>query len=143
MAFSGYLISVRNSSDVFTPIPLDYMRYESYSISPEQRLDLDTTRSTVGTLLRTVLAHTATKVSFNAPSMDSTKMQVLLGYFKTAFAKTNGDLQEHKLELEYYDEWSDSYKTGIFYMPDIQFAIRNIEGNTVNYSETKITFIEY
>lgn len=141
--FAGYLIAVRNSQNVFTPIPLDYMRYESYNVAPDQRLDLDTTRDTTGVLHRTVLAHTATKVTFNVPCMPAWKVQELFDYFRTAFKQTNGDTQAHKLELKYYDEWEDEYKTGIMYMPDITFQIRNIDGRTINYSETKVTFIEY
>ena len=141
--YAGYLLAVRDTQDAFTPIPLEYMRYESYNVAPDQRLDLDTTRDTTGVLHRTVLAHTATKVSFNVPSMPGWRIQELLGYFRTAFKQTNGDTQAHKLELKYYDEWEDDYKTGIMYMPDIQFQIRNIDGSTINYCETKVTFIEY
>ena len=141
--FQGYLIAVRDNTDTFKPFPIKYMRYESYAVSPDQRLDLDSTRDTTGVLHRTVLAHTATKITFNMPSMDSMTMQYALSFFKTAFTQTNGDTQAHKLEVKYYDEWEDDYKTGVMYMPDIQFAIRSIDNHLLNYGETKVTFIEY
>lgn len=136
MAFSGYLLKLGAGE---TEFPLKYIRYETYSASPDQRLDLDSTRNTTGYLFRTVLAHTATKITFNMPMMNNTDMQAALAYFKNAFS----DSQARTIQVKYYDEWTDDYKTGTFYMPDINFTIRQIDGNTINYGETKVTFIEY
>ena len=136
MAFTGYLLKLGASE---TEFPMKYMRYESYSVSPDQRLDLDSTRDVTGVLHRTVLAHTATKISFNMPMMNNTEMQAALAYFKNAFS----DSQARTITVKYYDEWTDAYKSGTFYMPDINFSIRQIDGNTINYGETKVTFIEY
>ena len=136
MAFNGYLIALGAGE---TQFPLKYMRYESYVTVPDQRLDLDSTRDTTGVLHRTVLAHTATKITFNMPCMTSRELQLALSYFKIAFA----DSQARRLTVKYYDEWTNGYKTGTFYMPDLNFTIRNIEGNTINYNEVKVTLIEY
>lgn len=140
MAFNGYLIALGTAK---TQFPLKYMRYESYQTTPDQRLDLDSTRDTTGVLHRTVLAHTATKIEFNMPMMSNREMQLALSYFKNAFS----DAQARTIQVEYYDEWTDSYKTGRFYMPDIHFQIRQIERigstNVINYGETRIAFIEY
>lgn len=136
MAFTGYLIALGVGE---TQFPLKYMRYETYEVTPDQRLDLDSTRDTTGVLHRTVLSHTATKIVFNMPSMNNTELQKALAYFNNAFS----DAQARTITVKYYDEWTNGYKSGTFYMPDIQFHIRNIDGNTINYGETKITFIEY
>ena len=50
MAFQGYLIKVGNY-----PIPLTYMKLESYKSAPDQRQDLDSFRDADGYLHRTVL----------------------------------------------------------------------------------------
>ena len=136
MAFNGYLIALGTAE---TQFPLKYMRYESYSTTPDQRLDLDSTRDTTGVLHRTVLAHTATKITFNMPMMSNREMQLALAYFKNAFS----DSQARTIKVKYYDEWTNGYKSGTFYMPDINFTIRQIENGIINYGETKVTFIEY
>ena len=145
MAFSGYLIGFKDGNGTLVKFPIKYMRYETYKTSPDQRLDLDSTRDTTGVLHRTVLNHTATKVEFNMPYMDKTSLQAALKFIKDAFGYPDGNTQARKLRLRYYDEWTDDYKEGIFYVPDIQFTIRNIDAvnNKINYGETRIAFIEY
>ena len=145
MAFSGYLIAFTDNSNNLIKFPNKYIRFESYEIAPNQRLDLDSTRDTTGVLHRNVLAHTATKVSFNMPAMNNTELQNALTYFTNAWGYNTGDTQARKCKVTYWNEMKNTYESMICYMPDIKFTIWNLDENTnvINYGETKISFIEY
>lgn len=133
------LVQVHNGT-AYISIPLEYMRYETYQITPQQTIDLDSYRSENGTLLRNPVAVKA-KVEFNTPLMTEANWQSLWAIIKAGFNNST----ERKLKLRYYDTLSATYKTGYFYVPDVQTTIRNInEGaGVINYNEIRIAFIEY
>ena len=139
MAFSGYLIKLGGSSG--TILPLKYIRYETYKVTPNQRMDYNSTRDSTGVLHRTALSHTSTKVEFNTRRLSNTDMEALISLLRAAWTNT----LERKLTLYYYDPENFTYKTGTFYMPDIEFTITNVDTahNKIMYAETRIAFIEY
>lgn len=139
MAFNGYLIMLGGS--LGTVLPLKYMRYETYKVTPNQRMDYNSTRDSTGVLHRTALAHTATKIEFTTPRMSNTDFYNMLTLIKNRWTS----VQERRITLYYYDPETNSYKTGTFYMPDIEYTITNIDTRTnkIMYAETRIAFIEY
>lgn len=140
MAYNGYLIRLGGANG--TIFPLKYMALESYKAAPDQVLDLDSGRDTTGVMHRTVLEHTATKVEFTTPNMTTNAMwREIWSIIRQAIGSNAG----RKLTLEYYDEFTDSYKTGTFYMPDVNFNIHRIDKatNTIYYLPIRIAFIEY
>lgn len=142
MAFNGYLIKLGGSTGV--ELPMKYIKYETYKITPNQRLDLDTTRDTTGMLHRNVLSHTAMKVEFETIPMDNYNVAALMTLLRNSFS----DSQARKVTLDYYDVETDAYKTGTFYMPDIQWTIRNVDlrnsdHKVINYNGARLAFIEY
>ena len=131
MAFSGYLLKVGNYT-----IPLDFMKVESYKSAPDQRQDLDSYRDADGYLHRNVLPHTATKIEFETPDMYMNDFQTLLQGIRSNFTNTLA----RDCTLTYYDEETDSYKSGHFYMPgtmEYQMFNKNI------YAPSRFAFIEY
>lgn len=139
MAFSGYLIKVGNWT-----FPLKYIRYDTYKITPNQRLDLDSTVTTTGHLWRQVLSHTRTKVEFDMPMMNNTDMQTVMSNLRSAWS-SNGTTLQRECQVTYYDIETDDYKTMNCYMPDIEWKIRNVKESSpyeINYNETRIAFIE-
>lgn len=142
MAFNGYLLRLISASGVYTEIPLDLIRYDTYKATPDQRLDLDTgLRDLTGVMHRVVVNHTATKVEFNTVAMNSDQADALVNLLTSNVR----NYLERDVYLEYWDTESQSYKTGHFYIPDIQWQIRNIDvaKRKINYNETRIAFIEY
>lgn len=131
MAFQGYFIKVGNYT-----IPLTFMKLESYTSMPDQRQDLDSYRDADGYLHRTVLSHTATKLEFETPYMRRKDMQQLIQGIRNSFT----NVLARQCQVTYYDDETDSYKTGTFYMPGtIEFKWYNKE----IYAPTRIAFIEY
>lgn len=137
MAYNGYLIKVGGSGG--TVLPMKYIKYEGYDITPNQRLETEAKRAVTGLLHRNTVEHTATKIEFNTTVLMNSEMNELMTLFRNAWTS----LIERKLDLEYYDMETDSYKVGTFYMPDIKFQINNISDNIIYYKETRIAFIEY
>lgn len=131
MAFSGYLLKVGNYT-----IPLDFMKVESYKSAPDQRQDLDSYRDADGYLHRNVLPHTATKIEFETPYMYMNDFQTLLQGIRSNLTS----ILARDCTLTYYDEETDSYKSGHFYMPgtmEYQMFNKNI------YAPSRFAFIEY
>lgn len=127
-------------TSTYTKIPLKYIRFETYQITPQQTIDLDSYRSENGTLLRNPVAVKA-KVEFNTPLMTEANWQRLWAIIKAGFNNST----ERKLKLRYYDTLSATYKTGNFYVPDVATTIRNIDeaAGIINYNEIRVAFIEY
>ena len=139
MAYSGYLIKVGTWT-----FPLKYIKYETYKITANQRIDLDSTVTTQGYLWRQVLPHTRTKVEFDVPYMNMADQQTIMTNLRAAWA-ANGTTLQRECIVTYYDPETNDYKTMNCYMPDIDWKIRNIDNNApynINYSETRLAFIE-
>lgn len=135
------IVAVQNrSTKAYVSIPLGMIRYETYQITPQQTIDLDSYRSENGNLLRNPVA-TKCKLEFNTPLMTDTQWGEIWSIIKAGFNNNT----ERKLKLRYYDTLSATYKTGYFYVPDVQTTIRNIDegAGVINYNEIRIAFIEY
>ena len=137
MAFIGYLIKVGGSNG--TELPMKYIKLDGYNITPNQRMESSAKRAVTGELVRTTVAHTASKIEFTTPVLTNSDVDAMMTLFKNNWTSVS----ERKLKLYYYDMESDSYKEGDFYMPDIKFQIDHIDGNIVFYKDIRVAFIEY
>ena len=140
MAFSGYLIKVGESGSE-VEIPLKYMRAETYSVTPNQRLEWSAERDVTGVLHRETVANQPPKIEFNTPLMTNSDISALNAILNAAYSVA----AERKLRVTYYDPESDSYKTHDCYMPDVKYEIRNVDTahNVINYEELRYAFIGY
>lgn len=139
MAYNGYLIKLGGESG--TAFPMRYIKIDSYDSTPDQRMESKSNRSVTGFLQRTTVAHTATKIEFDTPAVDNTQLSEI-----NALIRWNmSDLHQRNITLQYYDQETDSYKTGNFYMPDAKYSIHHIDNNTntVIYNPVHYAFIEY
>ena len=138
MAFSGYLIKVGSPA---VEIPLKYMRAETYSVTPNQRLEWSAERDVTGVLHRETTPNMPPKIEFNTPLMTNRDIAALNTILQNAYTVQT----ERKLPVEYYDPETDSYKTHDCYMPDVKYEIRNVDTahNVINYEELRYAFIGY
>ena len=134
MGYNGYLLKAGN-----TEIPLSYIRYDTYTIQPRQRQDLDPYRDVNGVLHRNVVDNKPSVIEFNTPTMNSDKMQTFLSIIRNNYE--NAD--ERKLHLTYYDMEINDYRSGDFYMAQPNFKIRQILNGEILYDEVTINFIGY
>lgn len=171
MAYTGellYLQDVGSNPVTYTAFPVDKIRYETYQITPNQRMDLDTgLRDLSGVMHRNVVPHTATKIEFETVLMPSEEMEKLIYLLRSHFVNwlerdvylryfNPEGVRPADVSASYGSDNASAYKTGHFYMPDIQFGIRNVDQDTVidgrvnyrdrrrvNYQQVRLAFIEY
>ena len=140
MAFTGYLIKV-GASGYEVEIPLKYMRAETYTVTPNQRLEWSAERDVTGVLHRETTPNMPPKIEFSTPLMTNSDINALNAILSAAYSVA----AERKLRVTYYDPESDSYKSHDCYMPDVHYQIRNVDtaNNVINYEELRYAFIGY
>lgn len=136
MAFNGSLLKLSGDN-----LPLRYIFKESYKVNPNRRQDLDPKRVETGRLKRNVLSHTATTISFQTKPMWNDEMAKFMLFIRSRYINTS----EKKLSITYYCPDIDSYRTGEFYVPDIEFNMDLVDTaeKRILYLSTTIEFIEY
>jgi len=136
MAFNGSLLKF--SGDNF---PLKYVFKESYKVTPNRRQDLDPYRDGNGLLHRNTLSHTATTIEFQTKPMWNDEFEQLMSFIRNHYTNT----QEKKLSITYYSPDINSYKTGNFYVPDVEINMDLVDTvkNKIMYLSTTLEFIEY
>lgn len=136
MSFNGYLLKM--GADVF---PLSFVYKESYKVAPNRRQDLDSNRNANGILERNVLDHMPSTISFQTKPMYNNDLDEMMKFIRERFVVE----KERKLILDYYCPDINDYKTGEFYMPDIEFVINmvDLENNRILYNGFQLEFIEY
>lgn len=117
------------------PIPLEYMAYKTYTYSRNVQ-DLDSYRDADGLLHRNVLPHVPRKVEFDTVYLTRNQLRSFLDNIKRNLL----DATTTDVTLTYYDEWTDSYKTGHFYLPG---TLEFTPFNKNIYEPCRIAFIEY
>lgn len=118
------------------PIPPEYMAYKSYTAAPDQTLDLDSYTDADGITRRNILPHTASKYEFETVYLTNKQFRTLIDNIRANFT----DVVGKECVLTYYDEWTDSYKTGNFYMPG---TMEFTHYNKFIYEPFRIAFIEH
>lgn len=136
MAFNGYLLKM--GADEF---PLSFVYKNTYKIAPNRRQDLDPTRNANGVLERNVLEHMPSTISFMAKPMYNKELAEMMSFIRSHYSVE----KEKKVVLTYYCPDTDEYKTGEFYVPDIEYPIDMVdtENKTILYREFPLEFIEY
>ena len=137
MAYSGYLIKLKGGTA--ENLPMKYMKAESYSCTPDQRMETSATRASTGILRRTTAAHKATKIEFTTPPLTNKDIAALNTLLQNHF--TNA--LERKITISFYNNETDSYRDATCYMPDVQYPIMRVDGNTIHYDSIRLAFIEY
>ena len=134
MAFNGSLLTFGG-----TNVPLKYIKADSYKVVPNRRQDLDPYRDANGNLHRNTLSHTATTISFQTIPMWNSDFATFMSLLRNRYS----DSQEKKVSVTYYCPDLDSYKTGDFYVPDVEYQINMVLGTRILYDPVTIELIEY
>lgn len=136
MAFNGTLIAVGSPAVAF---PMEYIRHETYEVSPNQRLELSAKSVSTGELKRKTAPHTRTKIEFETPIMWNDQMDALMTLLRSKMTDTH----RRDIMVTYFDTETNTHKSGLCYMPDVKLKINHIEGTRIQYEQTRFAFIEY
>ena len=137
MAYAGYLIRVMGSGTPYD-IPLEYISEKSYKCT-HSTLDLDPYRDANGILHRNAILKTPKVVVNTRPHLRNTNVAEIFANLSNRYISAI----EKKLLLSVYIPELDDYYVGYFYLPDLDFTIQKIEGNTIIYDALELSFIGY
>jgi fructose-1,6-bisphosphatase len=142
MLFEGYLFAACDAN--FRPVavfPNKYIQYNSWSSTPNQREEIkayrdDNTRN----LTRITAAGKKSVFSFKVRSSLHLEDKIEIQAF---FTNNELDHEQRKINLKFWDDENNEYKTGTFYRPNMPFPIIKITDDDIIYGELTIECIEY
>ena len=138
MSWKGYFIRATKTNTIF---PNEYIAWESYDSEPNHREEIkayrdDNTRD----LTRITAEGTKSSLAFTVRSNLHLSDKIAIQNF---FTDAEDDALERKINLEYWNDEDNTYKTADFYRPDIKFTIKKITEDDIIYKEFTIDLIEY
>lgn len=116
-----------------------FLAYNDYTATPNQRSEVEAYRDLNNLLHRSTSPNFKTKIDFNTRPMwlpDKIEMQ-------SVFASGLIDRVQRKYKVTYWDDEQNTYKSGVFYMPDIEYKPIRVVGNNILYNKIRIALIEY
>lgn len=133
--FKGYLLKFGD-----TVLPNRFLKFDSYACTPNQRTELEAYRDDyTQELYRVTSEGVKTKIEANVPVLYLEDKIEFQNYIKNGLE----DELQRKYKVTYWNDESNTYETGYFYIPDTQFSIYTIKNNSILYNSFKLTLIEY
>lgn len=126
MGFQGWLIKING-----TEVNGKYIR--DYKCTPNRQTDLDPWTDGTGKTHRNILPHVRTTITLTTPPLT----QIDKAAFKKLFPR------REQMEIQYWNDDEDAYKTGDFYVSDVEYEYLGILDGTLYYKPITIEFIEY
>lgn len=130
--FKGWMIKVGDR--IF---PNEYIAINTYNSSPNQRTDQDSYTDGNGMLQRNILPHTRTKVTFSTPDEMHLEDKIIMQSF----------FNRDETTLTYWNDETNSYREGKFYIADPNFPIKRIidenDNSDIIYGVINLEIIEY
>lgn len=130
--YNGYLLKF--GDQVF---PNSY--FLEYSSTPDQRLDTDADRDNTGYLHRSTLPDGKTSIVFSTHIMELDDKIAMQQIFHSGLL----NFTQRKYLVTYWNDETNDYDTGEFYMPDIKYTAMDADDSTIRYNPITITLTEY
>lgn len=142
--FRGYLFKktiTQGTSTIDVPFPNRYIALDTWSSTPNQREEIkayrdDNTRD----LTRVTAQGKKSKFSFKTRKKLHLNEKKEIQQF---FTSSEVDANQRKIQLTFWNDESNSYKTGYFYRPNMEFKIYKITDDDIIYDEMSFELIEY
>lgn len=130
--YKGFLLKFGN-----TKFPNGY--FAEYSSTPDQRIDTDAERDDNGNLQRTTLPTGKTSITFSTHILHLDEKINMQNIINSAIVNT----AQRKCYVTYWNDETNSYDSGYFYIPDIEFSIMDADKTDIRYNPISIELIEY
>lgn len=140
--FAGYLIG-QSKNGVLSKLPLEYIELGSYDSTPNQREEIKAERDdNTRDLIRVTAGGRKSAIHFKTRPNLTLDEKIA---FTTWFTSRESNTDERKINLTFWNDEENAYKTGDFYRPNMKFPILRIEESTNNiiYDSLEIDLIEY
>ena len=136
--FLGYLIKAGNSTAIF---PHKYIKLETYKATPNQREEIEAYRDDyTRDLYRVTSDGMKTKVEFS--TLDGLTLSEKLE-IQTFFNNAMVDTTQRKVHITFWDDEKNEYRSSYFYIPDVDYSIRKIDGTDIIYNSLTYKLVEY
>ena len=134
MAFQGWLVK-------FGDYQLPNKFLKQYKDTSNQRIEVDAYRDLAMLLHRETSPNYKSSIVLTIMELNLQEMNLLKNIIDSGIT----DAVERKATITYWNSEEMDYKTGVFYMPDIQKTIHFVEENVFNmcYESFDIELIEY
>lgn len=142
--FEGYLFKktvTQGTSTIDVPFPNKYISLGTWESTPNQREEIkayrdDNTRN----LTRVTAQGKKSKFSFKTrKKLKLAEKQEIQAFFTSSETDPN----QRKIQLTYWNDEANEYRTSYFYRPNMTFKIYKITENDIIYDEMSFELIEY
>ena len=142
--WKGYLlkaIRTEGTTEVETIFPNEYIQWNSWQATPDQREELIAYRDDNSRDLHRVTADgMKSTFSFNTrTNIQLAQKDAILKFFKD----NEVDSKQRKIKLEFWNDDTSSYDVGYFYRPNMPFKIIKLSNDNIWYDSLTLEFIEY
>ena len=144
--FRGYLIKAvtRQSQDYPAVFPLQFIKFDSYEATPNQREEIKAYRDeNTRNLTRVTASGKKSVIEFKLRQLHLADKMFVQGWLHNAEENTQEAHEQRKIQLEFWDDEENAYKTGYFYRPNTKFEILRITDDDIVYKEIDMKFVEY
>jgi len=133
MAFAGYLLKING-----TVFPGTYILRDTWNTNPDQIQDDDSFIDGDGVLDRDILPHTRSKIEFSTvPYLNLNEKMAMQEILPTSRT------ERIRVTAQYWNDDTNEYKTGYFYIPDINYPIYDTTDTDILYNSIRVALIEY
>ena len=128
--YEGWILKINGNV-----IPGSY--FTDYSSTPDQRQESDAQVDQSGVLHRATMPHTRSSIRFTTHILtldEKIDLQNRMGYASS---------HQRNVYVEYWNDESNSYYSGTFYLPDVEFSVMDFNADTILYNPISFELIEY
>jgi len=93
-------------------------------------------------LQRQTLPNYKTSISFSTHILYLDEKINFQSIITTAISAT-GNAVQRKCSVTYWNDETNSYASGYFYIPDIEFSVMDADGSNIYYNPITVELIEY
>lgn len=130
--YRGYLLK-------FGDIIMPNKYFFEYSSTPDQRLDSDAERDNNGYLQRSTLPDGKSDITFSTHIMSLDEKI----YFQSMIKSSIINDAQRKCKVTYWNDETNNYETGYFYIPDVEYSIMDAGTKDILYNPISVELIEY
>lgn len=139
--YAGYLLKFGSVT-----LPNSFLLADGWKSKPNQRVEIKALRDANALLHRVTSPNYKTQLTFNVRSMNLIEKMAFTEAINQAIVGIENQKQRRVVVTYWNDEIND-YKTGTFYMPDIEYVIHTTNDKpgqyNIYYKPFQVKLIEY
>lgn len=136
--FKGYLLK---AIDTDTILSGEYIETTTWKSTPNQREEIKAWRDDNTRDLTRITAK-GKKSIFSFSTVSGMNLEQKMA-FQKFFTDAEDNAEERKIHLQYWNDEDNTYKTGYFYRPNMEFTIQEYTDDDIIYDTMNFDFVEY